>query len=80
MLQIEKYKTEDSNHVKPDFSACMSHELCTQLTAIIGFSELMKDKYVGKLNEKHSNFVKIIWGSGKNLIDLINDILYLSEE
>ena len=57
----------------------MSHELRTPLNAIIGFSEVLRDGLMGDLTEKQRAFIGDIFGSGKHLLSLINDILDLSK-
>ena len=56
----------------------MSHELRTPLGAVIGFSELMLLEKNGKINTDQREFLEIIHSSGKNLLNVINDILSLS--
>lgn len=67
-----------ANQHKTDFLANMSHELRTPLSAIIGFSEALENKVFGELNSKQSGFVQDIQQSGKSLLGLINDILYVA--
>jgi signal transduction histidine kinase len=57
----------------------MSHELRTPLNAIIGFSEVLDDRMFGELNEKQTEYVRVILTSGRHLLSLINDILDLSK-
>jgi signal transduction histidine kinase len=57
----------------------MSHELRTPLNAIIGFSEVLQEKMFGDMNEKQTEYVNDIHGSGRHLLSLINDILDLSK-
>jgi len=68
-----------ANLAKSEFLASMSHELRTPLHAIIGFSEVLRDRYFGDLNDKQTAYVKDILESGKHLLSLINDILDLSK-
>lgn len=70
---------EASNSAKSGFLANMSHELRTPLNAIIGFSELLKDGLMGELSSQQKDSVSDIFGSGKHLLALINDILDLSK-
>jgi signal transduction histidine kinase len=59
--------------------ANMSHELRTPLNAIIGFSELIAGQACGKIAPRYVEFAQDILGSGKHLLDLINDLLDMSK-
>ena len=62
---------------RQDFSANVSHELKTPLTAISGYAELIEAGMVDE--EKQAHFVKEIRKNAKRLLSLINDIIRLSE-
>jgi signal transduction histidine kinase len=65
---------------KSEFLASMSHELRTQLSSIIGFSELLLYDDSGKFGEsKRQEFLGQINSSGRYLLTLTNDILDLSK-
>ncbi|MFC1676865.1 CBS domain-containing protein [Planctomycetota bacterium] len=61
---------------KSRFLANMSHEIRTPMNAIIGFSEVLAES---KLSKEQKQYVKMVLGSGKNLLQLINDILDFSK-
>ena len=75
----EKKIAEEGNRAKSEFFAGISHELRTPLNSIIGFSELMLTRENGDLTPKQERFILNILNSGKNLLELINDILDLSK-
>jgi signal transduction histidine kinase len=60
------------------FLAAVSHELRTPLNAILGFADILMAEVDGPLSPEAREEVEQILGSGKHLLDLINDILELS--
>lgn len=62
---------------RQDFTANVSHELKTPLTAISGYSELLEGDMVEEAQKKH--FYQEIHKNSERLLALINDILRLSE-
>ena len=74
-----KESAESANRAKSDFLANMSHELRTPLNHIIGFTELVIDKYFGDLNAVQEEYLNDVLNSSNHLLSLINDILDLSK-
>lgn len=79
VLLDAKRIAEKENDTKSEFFAGISHELRTPLNSIIGFSELILTREYGELTQEQERFVLNILGSGKNLLEMINDILDLSK-
>lgn len=50
------------NRLKDEFLACISHELKTPLTTILGLSSLLKDQLIGELNERQARYARLILG------------------
>lgn len=66
------------NRLKDEFLACISHELKTPLTAVLGLSSLLKDQLLGELNERQTRYARLIHQSGRHLMAVVNDILDLT--
>lgn len=74
-----KQKEAEVVKLKAEFLANMSHELRTPLNSIIGFSQMLQDQVIGDLNEQQLRYVSYILNGGKNLEQMINDILDLAK-
>lgn len=66
------------NRLKDEFLACITHELKTPLTAVLGLSNLLKSQAIGKLNDRQARYAKLIHDSGRHLMTVVNDILDLT--
>lgn len=75
-LMNAKQSAEKANQTKSNFLANMSLEIRTPMNSILGMNQLLLDS---KLSEKQRNFAEAIEKSGKNLLEIINDILDLSK-
>lgn len=77
VLKAEK-NVEASNWAKSGLIVNMSHELRTPLNSVIGFSDLLLEGAFGSLNTRQSKYVSNILISGKNLLEIINNLLDIS--
>ena len=78
-LQLAREEAEAANRAKSDFLAKMSHELRTPLNSIIGFSEVLEDQTFGPLTERQRRYVRNVQVSGRQLLELVNDVLDLAK-
>lgn len=69
---------EEATEAKSRFLANMSHELRTPLNSIIGFSSMLSNGTVGPLTDEQALQIGMVHKSGKQLLELVNDILDLS--
>ena len=77
MLQSQHTDILAAAKARQDFTANVSHELKTPLTAISGYAELLDGGMVGEEQQKH--FYQEIRKNADRLLALINDIIRLSD-
>jgi signal transduction histidine kinase/CheY-like chemotaxis protein len=78
-LEERSAELEVVSRHKSEFLASMSHELRTPLNAVLGFSEVLLEQMFGTINERQEEYLRDIHGSGKHLLELLNEILDLSK-
>ncbi|WP_460662723.1 hybrid sensor histidine kinase/response regulator [Kribbella swartbergensis] len=78
-LKQRSAELEVASRHKSEFLASMSHELRTPLNAVLGFSEVLLERMFGDLNERQEEYLRDIHGSGRHLLELLNEILDLSK-
>jgi signal transduction histidine kinase len=70
---------ESANRLRNEFLAIISHELLTPLTYVIGMSSTLLRWSFGELTERQRSYLQTIHDSGEKLLEMINDILELSQ-
>ena len=75
-MKEETERANDSGRLKSVFLANMTHEIRTPLNAIVGFCDVLQ---AVESPEERAEFIKIILNNCDLLMQLINDILVISE-
>ncbi|NEU76983.1 GAF domain-containing sensor histidine kinase [Hassallia byssoidea VB512170] len=70
---------EAASRLKSEFLATISHELLTPLTYVIGMSSTLLRWPIGELSQRQRDYLQTIHDSGEHLLEMINDILDLSQ-
>jgi PAS domain S-box-containing protein len=78
-LREAKEKAEEANRTKGQFLANMSHELRTPLNAIIGYSRVLREDAEKAGQDQLFDDLERINRAGKQLLNLVNDVLDLSK-
>lgn len=77
LLEAQKVITdlEERDALKTQFLSNISHDLRTPLTAIITHAEILRDGILGDVTPKQRESVSIIITGGRQLLDMIAEIL-----
>lgn len=77
-LKMQKNQLDEANRLKSTFLSNMSHELRTPLNSVIALSSVLKRKLESNIPEEEYSYIDVIERNGKQLLELINDVLDLS--
>ena len=77
-LKMQKNQLDEANRLKSTFLSNMSHELRTPLNSVIALSSVLKKKLKNNIPEEEYSYIDVIERNGKQLLELINDVLDIS--
>jgi len=78
-LELQGEQVKEANRLKSEFLSNMSHELRTPLNSVMALSRVLIMQAKEKLSEEEASYLEIIERNGKQLLNLINDILDLAK-
>ncbi|MCW2818506.1 MAG: domain S-box protein [Marmoricola sp.] len=72
-------RVTELERIKGNFVATVSHELRTPITSIVGYTEILEDGMAGDLTDSQLSMVAKIDRNGRRMLNLVEDLLTLSE-
>lgn len=77
-LEMQKNQLSEVSQLKTNFLSNMSHELRTPLNSVIALAGVLNRRLEGKIPADEYSYLEVIERNGKNLLELINNILDIS--
>jgi len=77
-LELQKTQLDQASRLKSSFLSNMSHELRTPLNSVIALAGVLNRRLANSIPAEEYSYLEVIERNGKNLLELINDVLDLS--
>jgi PAS domain S-box-containing protein len=77
-LRRHAAELEAMNRELEAFSSSVSHDLRTPLTSIMGYNELLLDRYVDRLDDTGRAYLRAVHAASERMAQIIDDMLQLS--
>ena len=74
-IKEKEEEAKKTDIAKDEFLAMITHELKTPLVPIQGYSDILLNEHLGKLNDKQKERIGIIKSSSETLLSIISDLL-----
>lgn len=78
-VKNQAIELERANKVKDEFLSVMSHEIRTPLNTFVGYTEMVRDKMVGEINQKQEEVLGRALNQAGILLDMINRVLLTTQ-
>ena len=74
-IKEKEEQAKKTDIAKDEFLAMITHELKTPLVPIQGYSDILLNEHLGKLNQEQKDRLSIIKSSSETLLGIISDLL-----
>lgn len=79
LIEIQKTKLKELNATKDKFLSIIAHDLKNPFNTLVGFSKLLLLKHKNYSENERENFIKMIYDSSKNTLNLLENLLTWSK-
>src|SRR5581483_6866327 len=78
LLAVQNEQLVESDRLKDEFVALISHDLRTPLTSIMGYVELALEEVGPPLDDERRGYLEVVSRSSERLLRLVDDLLFVA--
>jgi signal transduction histidine kinase len=78
LLALQNKRLLESDRLKDEFVALISHDLRTPLTSIMGYVELALEDVGDPLDDERRGYLEVVSRSSERLLRLVDDLLFVA--